>query len=915
MNQMQPEDKYAVFISYRHKYPDKVIAKVLQFLLEYNLVRPNKQVPRHIRKVFLDTSELPTSEDLEADILRALDNSDCLFVICSPDLPESKYCMKEISYFKEKHGGSLDRIATLLVRGEPQESYPALLRTKCSPDPRDPSRVIETEVEPLYADVRARTLIGSLWKLFTSEYLRLACRYYRCAYDALKKRHKRNLFLFLTLALVTIAGVTGVLTWKERQIQQTVADSYASYANEQTRAGNELLALALCTHTDCRDTEAYNAALRSAVVQLDYKQKNQPVAKQMETQYFHGAFTNYFLSATENKLVVADGNVWQIIDAHNGAVLSQIPYESAFVLGSKPDTYVLLRSHPDEAGIFRDYVVLMNLETDQVITEFPFREASTETPDYDVITDVETGYLHCLTDHGEFVAYFTSEGRSLTKGEFVALGLEALNAPSDESGEPYLLVRDKWKGTTVVKDRAGTVLLDLPENYQAADFSDDHSLLACAADGILTVCNTRDWAAEAAVSLAPLTVQSLHLLSGSHYCIVSYRDGTTTLSYVCDWRTGETLLTTDATILMASGEKAFYTVQDGTICRYQYTELDNGNRSQVIAHSGERCLSGSSGSYLLKDTAADQVLLQSDGQAVYADEALQNFLLQNSQDISCCDSSGTVKWELACQSVCAAMAPDGSRIAWMDGAGNIQVHRASDGEALYVISTAELAAAGRVYSLVCSDNGIGVFGAEGALWVPSDGGKVTVLGNFTAGTLFSDGLLVMESRARVNEFLLFDTEKGCSLPPAADNTGKWVYGPKTGYLVRHVESSGNNPSLYLEVWKRKGTELSFCGKLDLPANQVEELYMDSIGQHLSVASNGRSRVFRLEDLANLLDAAGQIYYESDALYGFTLYGQYQYRMPMYDTDSLRQWAGEALTSPVGRRGLTEEEMQQYSAAW
>jgi len=399
MKRTDPQREYAAFISYRHVSPDKEIAKILQFLLEYNLVRPNKQVPRHIRKVFLDVSELPTLEDLDAGILQALDKAECLFVICSPDLPESKYCMREISYFKEKHGGSLDRVATLLVRGDPRESYPELLRTKQIPDPQDPSKTIQVEVEPLYADVRAKTLLGSVWKLVTTEYLRLACRYFRCSYDVLKKRHKRNAFSFLLAALVLIGCVTGLLAAKEQRVQQTVADSYGAYAAEQTRADNELLALALCTYTDCKDTESYRTALRSAVVQLDHKQRNQPVAKMLEAKYFHGAFTHYFLSSTENKLVVSDDNVWQIIDAHNGAVLLQLPCESAFVLGAKPDTYVMLESHPDEQGIFRDYVVLTELETDRVIAEIPFRESSGETPEYDVITNVETGEPEYMQMH------------------------------------------------------------------------------------------------------------------------------------------------------------------------------------------------------------------------------------------------------------------------------------------------------------------------------------------------------------------------------------------------------------------------------------------------------------------------------------------------------------------------------------
>jgi len=913
MKRTDPQREYAAFISYRHVSPDKVIAKILQFLLEYNLVRPNKQVPRHIRKVFLDVSELPTLEDLDAGILQALDKAECLFVICSPDLPESKYCMREISYFKEKHGGSLDRVATLLVRGDPRESYPELLRTKQIPDPQDPSKTIQVEVEPLYADVRAKTLLGSVWKLVTTEYLRLACRYFRCSYDVLKKRHKRNAFSFLLAALVLIGCVTGLLAAKEQRVQQTVADSYGAYAAEQTRADNELLALALCTYTDCKDTESYRTALRSAVVQLDHKQRNQPVAKMLEAKYFHGAFTHYFLSSTENKLVVSDDNVWQIIDAHNGAVLLQLPCESAFVLGAKPDTYVMLESHPDEQGIFRDYVVLTELETDRVIAEIPFRESSGETPEYDVITNVETGELLLLTDHGEPVAFFTSRGQVLSREEFIQLGLERLNTPAPESDAPFLVVRDKRLKTNVVKNRKGNVLLDLGKEYQAAVFSDDNGLFACAAEGVLTVYDTNTWTAVGSVYLEMPDLQSLRLLSGSGYYLAGYRVGSETLSYVCDWRTGEVLLTTEAVVMTADREQAFYTVQDGTICRYQYTDLATDSPGEVLAHRENRCLSGDSGSYLLRDTTEGRVLLQTDALQACPDEELTVLLLRLPQSLVCCDGSGAVKWERTGESRCAAMAPDGSCAAWLDSQGDIQVHRVSDGEPLRSIPGKALAAAGNVRQLVCSDRGVGVLGDAGGLWIPN-GEEAVSLGSFTEGTLFSDGILVLESGARVNDFRLYDTAKADNCPPFADNTGKWAYAPKTGYLVRHVEASGNNPSLYLEIWRRKAGDLTRCGRLELTDNRVEVLHIDGTGEYLSLVSDGRSRVCRLKDGTAVLDAGGQVYYEAEALYGSVLYGEAQYRMPMHDTLALRQWAKAALTSPVSTRTLTDEEAKQYSVS-
>lgn len=913
MKQGDSQKEYAVFISYRHVSPDKEIAKLLQFLLEYNLVRPNKQVPRHIRPVFLDVSELPTLEDLDAGILEALDHSDCLFVICSPDLPESKYCLREISRFKQTHGGSLDRVATLLVRGNPEESYPSVLRTKQIPDPEDPSKTVEVEVEPLYADIRAKTFLGSVWKLISSEYLRLACRYFRCSYDVLKKRHKRNAVSFFLAALAVIAGIAGTLTAKEYRVQQTVADAYAAYANEQTLADNELLALALCTSADYRDTEAYRTALRSAVVQLDYKQNGQPVAKTMEREYFHGAFTNYFLSATENKLVVSDDHIWQIVDAHNGSVLRQLPCESAFVLGEKPAAYVLLESRPDRDGVFWDYAILTDLETDRVIAAIPFRESSGETPIYNVISDLQTGQLLLLTDHGEPVAYFTAQGRVLSREEYLQMGLEQLDTSLPEADAPYLLVYDKRLKTYVIKDRQENALLTLEKTYDAAAFSGDNKLFAYALDNTLRIYETENWRQVGSAVLEPMDLQSLQLFSGSGYYLAGYRKGSDTITYVCDWRTGEVFMTTEAVVMAASGEGAFYTVQDGTICRYVYTALATDDRGQVIASSEERCLSESAGSYLLRDASIGRVLLRADALQACSDESLRNILLRFPERVVCYGADGAVRWELSCESRCSAMAPDGSCIAWMNTQGDIQIHSALDGRPIGSIPAADLAAAGNPRQLVCGDWGVGVLGDAGALWLPN-GEQAVHLGSFTEGKLFSDGILVLESSARVNDFRLYDTKTGYSYQPFADNTGRWSYSPKTGYLVRHVESTGNNPSLRLEILQRRDKELVPTASLELPDNSVEALKIDSTGRYLSLVSGGRSRICRLEDRMDMLNAAGGLYYESGALYGLVMYGDYQYRIPMYDTDALRRLAAEALTSPVSTRVLTEEEAAQYFVA-
>jgi len=188
---------YDAFISYRHIALDKAIAEKLQKLLE--AYRPPKSgeyinTPR-IRKVFRDESELPTSGDLGQDIRQALEHSAYLIVICSEETAKSKWCMQEITYFKELHGGSTDRILTLLVSGEPRLVFPPELcfENRAVHLPDGTEGIEAFDVEPLAANVSAPTIKGSLRKLKT-EFLRIAAPILGCGYDDLYRRHQRRLF-------------------------------------------------------------------------------------------------------------------------------------------------------------------------------------------------------------------------------------------------------------------------------------------------------------------------------------------------------------------------------------------------------------------------------------------------------------------------------------------------------------------------------------------------------------------------------------------------------------------------------------------------------------------------------------------------------------------------------------------------
>jgi len=177
---------YRAFISYRHKPPDIAAAKAIHTGLE------NYRVPAPVRKktgfkkvgrCFRDREELPTSSDLAQDIVEALQNSEWLIVVCTPDTPESKWCETEIETFIRLHGRS--RVLAVLAAGEPEESFPDVLRFETLPDGT------RAEHEPLAADLRAGGAAGMRRKLRT-EKLRLLAPMLGVGFDDLRRRARER---------------------------------------------------------------------------------------------------------------------------------------------------------------------------------------------------------------------------------------------------------------------------------------------------------------------------------------------------------------------------------------------------------------------------------------------------------------------------------------------------------------------------------------------------------------------------------------------------------------------------------------------------------------------------------------------------------------------------------------------------
>lgn len=188
---------YSAFISYRHLPEDMAAAKAVQKALETYRIPHDIQKKTGVKKLnrcFRDQDELPLADDLGSSIQKALTESEWLIIICSPSLPASSWCMREVDFFIQL--GRRDRIIPVLISGEPEESYPPQITAA------DEERGLE-ETEPLALDLR-----GNLRKKLKTEKLRLVARILNLNYNDLRKREQERA---LRRGLAAVSGVLAVV--------------------------------------------------------------------------------------------------------------------------------------------------------------------------------------------------------------------------------------------------------------------------------------------------------------------------------------------------------------------------------------------------------------------------------------------------------------------------------------------------------------------------------------------------------------------------------------------------------------------------------------------------------------------------------------------------------------------------------
>lgn len=216
---MSQDTSYIAFISYRRLPLDTKAAKMIQSRIE------NYTIPKEFREqfggkkfghVFRDEDELPSTSSLSDSIYSALDRSKYLIVICTPNLPQSKWCEMEIEYFLKTH--DRNHVLTVLVDGNPEQSFsPHLLH-----DFDEEGNPI-TDYTPLAANIDGPNLTINR-KAFKKEITRLFAKFLDCPFDSLWQREKRarvnRLFGASIAVIVVLFAFLGVVLNRNARISE-----------------------------------------------------------------------------------------------------------------------------------------------------------------------------------------------------------------------------------------------------------------------------------------------------------------------------------------------------------------------------------------------------------------------------------------------------------------------------------------------------------------------------------------------------------------------------------------------------------------------------------------------------------------------------------------------------------------------
>lgn len=208
--------KYRAFLSYSHR--DTAWAKWLHRSLEgYRIdkdlvgrVTASGVIPKTLRPIFRDREDFSAGHSLNEQTIAALEASQFLIAICSPNAVHSRYVNEEIRHFKAL--GNPARVIPLIVDGEPsdpeRECFPPAIRFKLGVD----GKLTNQREEPIAADARPegdgkeiakQKIVAGLLGLPLDQIMRRA--------ERARKRRNRVCAVAATAAVVVLA--TGSFAW------------------------------------------------------------------------------------------------------------------------------------------------------------------------------------------------------------------------------------------------------------------------------------------------------------------------------------------------------------------------------------------------------------------------------------------------------------------------------------------------------------------------------------------------------------------------------------------------------------------------------------------------------------------------------------------------------------------------------
>jgi eukaryotic-like serine/threonine-protein kinase len=219
--------RYRAFLSYSHR--DTAWGKWLHGALEsYRIDKdlvgrqtPTGAVPKTLRPIFRDREDFSAGPSLKEQTRAALEGSQFLVVICSPNAARSQYVNEEIRRYKAL--GRTSQVIPVIVDGNPgdpeRECFPPALRFQVGPD----GALTDEREEPIAADAQPQgdgkdiaklKVVAGLLGLGLDEIVRRA--------ERARRRRLRNWVAALAVLTVTFAGLAAWADMQRRYAEQAL---------------------------------------------------------------------------------------------------------------------------------------------------------------------------------------------------------------------------------------------------------------------------------------------------------------------------------------------------------------------------------------------------------------------------------------------------------------------------------------------------------------------------------------------------------------------------------------------------------------------------------------------------------------------------------------------------------------------